>query len=59
MPRLDLLSGYAARLNSWRNAAIHSKDKEPHHRQGLHVLSRRLNEANDRGKVAHEMLCQL
>ena len=50
---LHLLSGkHAARLNSRMNTAIDPKGKEPHHRQGPHVLSRRLNEANDRGCVA-------
>ena len=53
VPCLDLLSGkHAARLNSWMNTAIHPKDTEPHYRQGPHVLSHRLDEANDRGYVA-------
>ena len=57
---LDLLSGkHAARVNSWMNRAIHPKDKEPHYRQGPQVLSRRLNEANDKGSVAQETLGQL
>ena len=41
------------------NTAVHPKDTEPHYRQGPHVLSRCLNEANDRGYVAQETLGQL
>ena len=60
LPYLDLLSGkHAARLNSWMNIAIDPRDTEPLYRQGPHVLSRRLNEANDRGYVAQETLGQL
>ena len=38
---------------------MHPKDTEPHHRQGPHILSRRLNEANDRGCIAQETLGHL
>ena len=31
------------------NTAMHPKDTEPHYRQGPHVLSHHLDEANDRG----------
>ena len=49
LPCLDLLSGkHAARLNGGMNTAVDPKDTEPHYRQGPHVVSRRLNEANDR-----------
>ena len=41
------------------NTAIDQKDIEPQYRQGPHVLSRRLNEANDGGYVARETLGQL
>ena len=41
------------------NTAVDPKHTEPHYRQGPHVLSRRLNEANDRGYVAQETLGQL
>ena len=41
------------------NTAIHPKDTEPHYRQGPHVLSCRLDEANYRGCVALETVCQL
>ena len=41
------------------NAAIQPKVTVPHYRQGPHVLSRRLDEANDRGYVAQEMLGKL
>ena len=55
VPCLDLLSWkHAARLKSWMNTTIHPKDTEPHYRQGAHVLSRHLNEANDRGYVAQK-----
>ena len=65
LPCLDLLSGkHAARLNGWMNTTVDPKDTEPHYRQGPHVLSRRLNKANDRGTwirgyVAQETLGQL
>ena len=60
LPCLDLLSGkHAAGLNSWMNTAIDPKDPEPHYRQGPHVLSRRLTEANNRGYVAQETLGRL
>ena len=60
LPCLDLLSGkHAARLNSWLNTAIDPKGTELHYWQGPHVLSRRLNEDNDRGCVAQETLGQL
>ena len=41
------------------NTAVDPKDTEPHYRQGPHVLSRRPNEANDRGYVAQETMGQL
>ena len=41
------------------NTAIHPKDTEPHYRPAPHVLSRRLDEANERAYVAHETLGQL
>ena len=57
---VDLLSGkHAAGLNSWMNTAIHPKDTELHYRQGPHVLSRRLDKANDRGYLAQETLGRL
>ena len=60
LPCLDLLSGkHTARLNGWMNTAVDPKDTEPHCRQGPHVLSRHLNEANDRGYVAQETMGQL
>ena len=60
LPCLDLLSGkHAARLNSWMNTAIQPKDMEPHYRHEPHVLSCRLNEANDRRYIAQETLGQL
>ena len=40
------------------NTALDPKDTESHYRQGPHVLSRRLNEANDRG-MAKETTGQL
>ena len=40
------------------NTAVDPKDTEPHYRQGPHVLSRRLNEANDRGYMAQETMGQ-
>ena len=48
-----------ARLNGWMKSAMDPKDTEPHYRHGPHILSRRLNEANDRGYVAQERLGQL
>ena len=36
------------------DTAVHPKDTKPHYGQGPQVLSRRLNEANDKGYVAHE-----
>ena len=60
LPFRGLLSGkHAARLNIWMTTAIDPKDTEPHYRQGPHFLCRRLNEANDRGYVAHKTLGQL
>ena len=60
LPCLDLLSGkHAARLKGWMNTAVDPKDTKPHYRQGPHILSRRLNEANDRGYVAQETMGQL
>ena len=60
LPCLDLLSGkHAARLNGWMNTAVDPKDTEPHYRQGPHVLSHRLNKANDRGYMAQETMGQL
>ena len=60
LPCLDLLSGkHAARLNSWMNPTVNPKDTEPHYRQGPHVVSRRLNKANDRGYVAQETMGEL
>ena len=60
VPCLHLLPGkHATRRDSWMNTAVHPKDIEPHYRQGPQVLSRRLNQANDRGYVAHETLDQL
>ena len=41
------------------NTAIHPKGTEPHYPQGHHVLSRCLDEANDRGYVAQETRGQL
>ena len=41
------------------NTTIDPKGTEPHYRHGPHVLSRRLNEANDMGYVAQETLGQL
>ena len=41
------------------NTAVDPKDTEPQYRQDPHVLSRRLNEANDRGYVAQETMGQL
>ena len=46
-------------LNTWMNTAIGPKDTELHYRQGPQVLSRRLNEANDRGYVALKTVGQL
>ena len=60
LPCLGLLPGkHAARLNGWMNTAIDPKGTEPHYRHGPHVLSRRLNEVNDRGYVAQESLGHL
>ena len=60
LPCLDFLSGkHAARLNGWMNTAVVPKDTEPHYRHGPHVLSRRLNEAHERGYVAQEAMGQL
>ena len=41
------------------NTVIHPKDTEPHYWQGPHVLSGRLDKANDRGYFAHKTLGQL
>ena len=41
------------------NTAVDPKETEPHYQQVPHVLSRRLNEANDRGYVAQKTLGQL
>ena len=41
------------------NTAIPLTDTEPHYRQGPHVVSRRLDEANGRGYVARETPGQL
>ena len=60
LPCLDLLSGqHAARLNSSMNTAIRPTETEPHYRQAPHVLSSRLNEANECKYVAQETLGQL
>ena len=40
------------------NTAIHPNDREPHYRQRPHVLSCRLDEANDFWYVAQETLGQ-
>ena len=60
LPCLNLLSGkHAGRPNGWMNTAIHPEDTGPHYRQEAHLLCRRLDEANDKGYVAHETLGQL
>ena len=41
------------------NTAIDPKDTQPHYQQGPHALSRRLNQANDRGYVGQETVGQL
>ena len=60
LPRRDLLSGkHAARLNSWLNTVIHPNHRVPRYGQGLHGLSRFLNEATDRKYIAQEIVGQL